>query len=126
MAVKSITSRRAPPASCTIPPLAARNWPGLHVVPPGFVRIRHYGLLGNRVRAENLARCRVLLGRGQGTTAGGAGPPEAKKDGAGSAAETRCPACGQGQMVRVGKIDPATPDATDGEVLPVVAAADTS
>jgi hypothetical protein len=26
----------------------------LHVVPSGFVRIRHYGLRGNRVRAENL------------------------------------------------------------------------
>ena len=25
------------------------------------MRIRHYGLLGNRHRAENLARCRELL-----------------------------------------------------------------
>lgn len=28
----------------------------------GFQRIRNYGLLGNRHRTENLARCRVLLG----------------------------------------------------------------
>lgn len=34
----------------------------LHVLPNGFQRIRHYGLLGNRHRAENLARCRALLG----------------------------------------------------------------
>ena len=34
----------------------------LHVLPDGFQRIRHYGLLGNRHRAKNLARCRALLG----------------------------------------------------------------
>jgi hypothetical protein len=33
----------------------------LHVLPDGFQRIRHYGLLANRHRAENLARCRELL-----------------------------------------------------------------
>lgn len=33
----------------------------LHVLPDGFQRIRHYGFLGNRHRAENLARCRHLL-----------------------------------------------------------------
>ena len=33
----------------------------LHVLPDGFQRIRHYGLLGNRHRAETLARCRELL-----------------------------------------------------------------
>jgi hypothetical protein len=33
----------------------------LHVVPSGFVRIRHYGLLANRTRHEKLARARQLL-----------------------------------------------------------------
>jgi hypothetical protein len=33
----------------------------LHVLPPGFHRIRYYGFLGNRVRHEQLARCRHLL-----------------------------------------------------------------
>ena len=33
----------------------------LHILPDSFQRIRHYGLLGNRRRAENLARCRELL-----------------------------------------------------------------
>ncbi len=33
----------------------------LHVLPNSFQRIRHYGLLGNRHRAQNLARCRELL-----------------------------------------------------------------
>jgi hypothetical protein len=33
----------------------------LHVLPRGFHRIRHYGLLGNAHRRENLARARALL-----------------------------------------------------------------
>jgi len=33
----------------------------LHVIPRGFQRIRHYGLLANRHRAAKLARCRQLL-----------------------------------------------------------------
>jgi len=33
----------------------------LHVVPTGFVRIRHYGLLANRTRQEKLTRARQLL-----------------------------------------------------------------
>lgn len=34
----------------------------MHVLPCGFVRIRHYGLLCNRRRAGDLERCRQLLG----------------------------------------------------------------
>ncbi len=34
----------------------------LHVLPAGFHRMRHYGLLGNRHRTHTLARCRQLLG----------------------------------------------------------------
>ena len=33
----------------------------LHVLPGGFHRIRHYGLLANAARRENLARARTLL-----------------------------------------------------------------
>jgi hypothetical protein len=33
----------------------------MHAVPRGFMRIRHYGLLANRVRAKNLTTCRRLL-----------------------------------------------------------------
>jgi len=32
-----------------------------HVLPSGFVKIRHYGLLANRYRAANLHVCRTLL-----------------------------------------------------------------
>lgn len=34
----------------------------LHVLPAGFHRIRHYGLLANPVRRANLAKARTLLG----------------------------------------------------------------
>lgn len=34
-----------------------------HVLPPRFVRIRHYGFLAPRYRGQKLARCRALLGR---------------------------------------------------------------
>jgi hypothetical protein len=44
----------------------------LHVVPDGFVRIRHCGLLANRRRAAALAQCRALLAQ----PAPPAGPPE--------------------------------------------------
>jgi hypothetical protein len=33
----------------------------LHVLPSGFQRIRHYGLLANRCREAKLQRCRNLL-----------------------------------------------------------------
>ena len=33
----------------------------LHVLPDGFQRIRYYGLLANRFRAQRLAQCRALL-----------------------------------------------------------------
>ncbi len=34
----------------------------LHVLPDGFMRIRHYGYLANRHRQQKLATCRRLLG----------------------------------------------------------------
>lgn len=69
----------------------------LHVVPTGFVRIRHCGILANRVREANLARCRELL----------AVPPRdavAAADGDGDDAH-RCDVCGKGVMVIIEKFD---------------------
>ena len=97
----------------------------LHVVPSGFVRIRHYGLQANRVRAENLARCRVLLGQGQGSGAGGAALPQQTQQSSQVEAKTRCPVCGQGQMVIVGKVEPVRSDGPEAEQKGVEAA-DTS
>jgi hypothetical protein len=35
----------------------------LHVLPRGFMRLRHYGFLANRHKARTLRRCRELLGQ---------------------------------------------------------------
>ena len=35
----------------------------LHVLPRGFMRLRHYGFLANRHKAQTLRRCRELLGQ---------------------------------------------------------------
>jgi hypothetical protein len=84
----------------------------LHVLPRGFVRIRHYGLLANRLRRQRIARCRELL-------AAEAPPAPPAQE---SLCEkmlrltgldvTACPACGQGRMVviaEVEKLDGTTP-----------------
>jgi hypothetical protein len=72
----------------------------LHVVPPGFVRIRHFGLLANRTRQEKLARCRQLLAvTAAATTA--LLPPTPSEPSIASAQHTpsaRCPACGSGSL----------------------------
>jgi hypothetical protein len=39
----------------------------LHVLPKGFVRIRHFGFLAKRFRAYRLALCRHLLAAGDST-----------------------------------------------------------
>ena len=43
----------------------------IHVLPDGFHRIRHYGLLANANRADNIALARRLLGVDQRITATG-------------------------------------------------------
>jgi hypothetical protein len=57
----------------------------LHVLPKGFVRIRHYGWMANRCRRERAALCRALLG--QETLPSEMTPPN-------SAPSRRCPFCG--------------------------------
>jgi hypothetical protein len=34
----------------------------LHVLPDGFMRLRHFGFLANRSKKQNIAQCRELLG----------------------------------------------------------------
>jgi len=63
-----------------------------HVLPAGFVKARHYGLLANRVRDDRLARCRWLLAAMAVGTA--AVPPSGQPIEVGPAAERCCPRCG--------------------------------
>ena len=59
----------------------------LHTLPPRFIRIRHYGLLGNRCRHAKLAQCRAVLGQ----------PPPAPRE----------PESLEQMMVRLTGIDPS-------------------
>jgi Putative transposase len=65
----------------------------LHALPDGFHRIRHYGFLANRGRADNLALCRKLLDEPA------LAPTRDRTEG--RHAVDRCPCCG-GRMEQVG------------------------
>jgi len=85
----------------------------LHVLPAGFMRVRHYGLLANRTRQHKLARCRELLGTALPLDQVAVDPPLEE-----SVAERilrltgvdvlRCPFCGQGPMRRIETLAPDT------------------
>jgi hypothetical protein len=72
----------------------------LHVLPSGFVRIRHYGFLANRACREKLALCRALLGVEAAPLAVESEPSTKPKETAeGVLAANVCPSCGEGRMV---------------------------
>jgi ribosomal protein L37AE/L43A len=85
----------------------------MHVLPTGFVRVRHYGLLANRHRREKLARCRELLGMAvtpQAETAPADPDPVPPPGREAAVTPTRvCPRCGAGRMVVVAELPPMTP-----------------
>ncbi len=74
----------------------------IHVLPKGFHRIRHYGLLASGNRAENLARMRELL-------AVAAPPKEPEEEPSGGSADTAlatpCPCC-SGRMLVIEIFEP--------------------
>ncbi len=79
-----------------------------HVLPSGFQRIRHYGLLASRTKHADLPRCRQLLGTPTP-------PPPVRK----TTAEwillllgievDRCPRCGQQGLQRTRLVPPQRP-----------------
>jgi len=74
-----------------------------HVLPRGFVKVRHYGLLSNSGRETKLALCRWLLTLLTVATASVAGLLAASE----AATDRRpgcCPECGVGQMVRIAEL----------------------
>jgi hypothetical protein len=79
----------------------------LHIVPEGFVRIRHFGLLANRRRAAHRARCRALLAQ---PPLPPPDPPESVRAlmlrGAGIDVDL-CPVCHLGVLRRVEHLPPA-------------------
>ena len=80
----------------------------LHVVPRGFMRIRHFGLLANRTRRDRVRQCRHLLGQPPTEEA----PPESsdalllRLTGVDL---TRCPVCREGHLQRTAIVGPGPP-----------------
>jgi len=70
----------------------------LHVLPDGFMKIRHFGFLSNRRKKDNVQLCRELIGDD------GQPPERVKKTAAQMMLEltgidiTRCPCCREGTM----------------------------
>jgi hypothetical protein len=81
----------------------------LHILPDGFMKIRHYGILCNRHRKAKLARCKELLGVNEGELR------QAETAETWRAMLLRitgidlsvCPACGQGKMITIERLPPA-------------------
>jgi hypothetical protein len=78
----------------------------LHVLPDGFMRIRHFGFLANRAKKHALAQCRKLL------KLDAALPEIPKKSAHDLLLEltgidlNRCPSCHQGTMIVVAELPP--------------------
>jgi hypothetical protein len=83
----------------------------MHAVPTGFMRIRHFGLLANRVRAQNLERCRRLIDAPTQDVAAIA--PTKTAD------HSCCPACKHGRLI-------AGPNLSPLQLRPIIARLDSS
>ena len=71
----------------------------LHILPKGFVRIRHYGFLANRCREQKVTLCRRLL-QARAVSAEESKPREQA---------TRCPRCQRGTLVCILLFGPGQP-----------------
>jgi len=80
----------------------------LHVLPDGFMKIRHYGILSNRNRKNKLSVCKDLL-----NVSSKENDREEEKESWEdllfriTGIDPRiCPACGKGKLVRRDKLQP--------------------
>lgn len=96
----------------------------LHVLPRGFTRIRHYGLLASRSKAENLVACRAALDAPPPPSPAAAPKDPVERLLALTGIDVlKCKSCAAGRMHRVHKLpDPAAALAW----APVVASGNTS
>ena len=75
----------------------------LHVLPRGFVRIRHFGFLASRRRGQLLSRCKQILAGATSTNDCAAVHSHERKD---RPALWVCPLCG-GTMIVIERLTPA-------------------
>lgn len=82
----------------------------LHVLPDGFMRIRHYGLLSNCHREQKLAVCRELLSATESVEATGSKWQDWKARYQALTGEPidLCPECHQGRLLIVEVLQPSS------------------
>jgi hypothetical protein len=97
----------------------------MHVMPRSFVRIRYYGFMANRHRAENLQRCRQLISSEKvpQTENRSAMTPST---GPGEEVVACCPACRHGRMRIVGRLERQCPRYVEMFFLSSIVLRDTS
>jgi hypothetical protein len=81
----------------------------MHVLPSGFVRIRHYGILANRHRKGKLARCRELLNGVRLPESEDREPIQPLRFTALVTPTQVCPVCGAGRMIVIKEFPPLVP-----------------
>ncbi|MDH3662939.1 MAG: IS91 family transposase [Alphaproteobacteria bacterium] len=81
----------------------------LHVLPPGFRRIRYFGFLSNRYRAAKLARCRELLGMPKPAAFIAENDDRDLYQELTGTSLRQCPVCQHGHMIQIERL---LPDAT--------------
>lgn len=81
----------------------------LHVLPKGFMRVRYYGFLANRNRADKLTRIRRLLAQHSDfTNSDSSDEPTAHETNPDEASDIceLCPACKKGRLLTVANVPP--------------------
>jgi hypothetical protein len=79
----------------------------LHVLPNRYVRIRHFGLLANRNRKDNIALCRRLLGASVITSKEGKETWQEQLLRICGIDVSACPVCRNGRMFRLDELPPS-------------------
>lgn len=73
----------------------------MHVLPSGFMRIRHYGFLANRCRSEQLELCRHLLGVNRQSNETELAQAESSDC---DDQQRQCPGCKNGKLLLISEI----------------------
>jgi Putative transposase/Transposase zinc-binding domain len=119
-------ARAGEPATMTLPAEEFIRRFLLHVLPSGFVKVRHFGFLANRGRRDNVRLCRKLLAASS-TGPPGLAPPDAHSNEPEANMVDRCPRCKVGSMKMLEVLAPqADANARSGVISLRVIQIDTS
>jgi hypothetical protein len=81
----------------------------LHILPDGFMKIRHYGLLSNRKRKRKFALYRTVLGAPQRPNSTKREPRQDLLTRITGVDPRICPYCGKGKMLLKEVLNPSAP-----------------